>query len=209
MTKRTFPSLDRTMVVDAAFALLREEGIDALSMRRLAARLQVKAPALYWHFRDKGELLGLMTGAIYGKARAGIGPCADWREWLFEYGAALRRGMMQERDAAQLFALAPPVNEGDAARAEAIAAPLTRFGLDQASALSVTAAVISFVLGWSTFEENGPMQHFLEGMLDLDRSFEAGLRALVRGFEPLPGPGEALPKLAGVAPANNPLRPST
>lgn len=189
MATRTPPALDRKLVVDAAFSLLREEGIEALSMRRLAARLKVQAPALYWHFRDKSELLGLMTGAIYRQAQDEVGPCADWREWLVEYGRALRRGMLRERDAARLFAIAPPVSDGDAAHAEAIAAPLTRFGLDQSSALSATAAVISLALGWSTFEANGPMQHFLEGLLDLDRSFDAGLQALVRGFEPLAAPG--------------------
>ena len=184
MAKRITPALDRKLVLDAAFALLREEGIEALSMRRLAARLQVQAPALYWHFRDKSELLGLMTGAIYRQAQDEVGPCADWREWLVEYGRALRRGMLRERDAARLFAIAPPAPQGEAASAEAIAAPLTDLGLDQASAVSARAAIISLALGWSTYEANGPMQHFLEGILDLDRSFEAGLQALVRGFEP-------------------------
>lgn len=186
MSARKAPSLDRKLVLNAAFALLRDEGLDGLSMRRLAARLNVQAPALYWHFRDKGELLSLMANAIYRKAHKEVGPCTDWREWLFVYGMALRSGLASERDAAQLFAVAPPISEGDAARAEAIAAPLTALGLDQATALSATASVISLALGWSTFEANGPMHHFLEGMLDFDQSFAAGLRAMVDGFEPLP-----------------------
>ena len=82
MTKPAARPLDRASVLDEAFLLLREQGLAGLSMRKLAERLSVQAPALYWHFTDKGELLGLMAAAIYRDAREDVGPCADWREWL-------------------------------------------------------------------------------------------------------------------------------
>ena len=174
--------LDRNSVLAAAFELLREQGLAALSMRKLADRLSVRAPALYWHFADKGELLGLMAGAIYRDAREAVGPCGDGRAWLVEYGKALRSRLTREPDAAQLCAIAPPAREGAPASADAIAAPLTQRGFDRGAALTAIASVTSLALGWSTFEANGPMHHFLEGMIDFDRSFEAGLDALVKGL---------------------------
>lgn len=182
MNKPVPRPLDRETVLEEAFLLLRESGLASLSMRKLAERLSVQAPALYWHFSDKGELLGLMAAAIYRDAYASVGPCRNWREWLVAYGMALRSGLARHRDAAQLFAIAPPLGEGEAAHADAIVAPLTALGLDRESALSALASVISLTLGWSTFEANGPMHHFLEGMIDFDESFEAGLQALVNGF---------------------------
>jgi len=174
--------------METAFVLLREEGLAALSMRRLAQRLDVQAPAIYWHFADKGELLGLMAANVYQDARDGVGQCADWRGWLFAYGSAFRRRLGREQDSAQLCAMAPPAPGGAPGSPGAIAAPLVELGLDQASALSAIASVTSLALGWSTFEANGPMHSFLEEMLDFDQSFEAGLRALVDGFQPLAGP---------------------
>jgi TetR/AcrR family tetracycline transcriptional repressor len=174
--------LDRAMVIDEAFALLREHGLAALSMRKLAQRLSVQAPALYWHFKDKDELLGLMAAAIYRDAREAVAPCAGWREWLLAYGTALRRRLGREKDAAMVCAVAPPAREGAPASADAIAAPLTDLGLDRAQALAAIASVSSLALGWSTFEANAPMHHFLEGMIAFDASFDTGLRALVAGL---------------------------
>ena len=182
MSKPAPKPLDRATVLAEAFLLLRENGLAALSMRRLAERLSVQASALYWHFTDKGELLGLMAAEIYRDAREAVGPCSDGRTWLVEYGTALRRRLAQEPDAAQLCAVAPPARDGAPGSADAIAAPLTRFGSSRADALTAVASVTSLALGWSTFEANGPMHHFLEEMIDFDRSFAAGLKALVHGL---------------------------
>ena len=49
--------LTRERLVSAALELIGEEGIEGLSMRALADRLEVKAASLYWHVRDRRELL--------------------------------------------------------------------------------------------------------------------------------------------------------
>jgi TetR/AcrR family tetracycline transcriptional repressor len=48
--------LTREQIVEQAIALMDGEGTQALTLRRLARELGVEAPALYWHFADKGEL---------------------------------------------------------------------------------------------------------------------------------------------------------
>ena len=57
-------ALDRAQVVTAAIELLDEVGLDGLTLRRLAQELGVQAPALYWHFKDKQELLDQMMVTI-------------------------------------------------------------------------------------------------------------------------------------------------
>lgn len=49
--------LTREAIVSEARGLISEDGLDKLTLRRLAARFSVSAPALYFHFRDKEELL--------------------------------------------------------------------------------------------------------------------------------------------------------
>ncbi|MDF2848837.1 MAG: TetR family transcriptional regulator, partial [Oerskovia sp.] len=56
--------LDRERVVRAALALLDEVGLDGLTLRRLAQDLGVKAPALYWHFASKADLLHEMAATM-------------------------------------------------------------------------------------------------------------------------------------------------
>ena len=58
-------SLDRATIVRTALRLLDEVGIDGLSTRRLAAELGIKSASLYWHFKDKTELLNEMSGVMF------------------------------------------------------------------------------------------------------------------------------------------------
>ena len=175
--------LDRGRLVAAAFAQLEDDGLEGLSMRRLAARLGVQAPALYWHVGDKAELLGLMARDIYAAAHAQVPHAADWQEWLRLFGRALRRSFASHRDGARLCSIARPPSASDpAAHADRIAAPLARLGLAEQRALVCQATVISFTLGWESFEANGPMRDFLRQMMDFDATFEQGLDALVSGL---------------------------
>ncbi|HGE7262434.1 TPA: TetR family transcriptional regulator, partial [Serratia marcescens] len=62
--KNTAMRLTRETVLRGALALLNEIGIDALSTRRLAQHLGVQSPTLYWHFKNKAELLKAMAETI-------------------------------------------------------------------------------------------------------------------------------------------------
>ncbi|MFI2612628.1 TetR/AcrR family transcriptional regulator C-terminal domain-containing protein [Kitasatospora sp. NPDC018619] len=75
MTPQKTPKLDRGQVVDTALDLLDEAGLDGLTLRAIAARLDVKAPALYWHFKDKQALLDAMATEMLRRmtARAAAG----------------------------------------------------------------------------------------------------------------------------------------
>lgn len=99
--------LDRQRLVNAAVDLLREKGLAALSTRQLAERLGVQSPALYWHIRDKNELLGLVADAICARMQL---PSKDrsFRGRLEDIAWEYRRVLAIHRDAPRLFAeLAP------------------------------------------------------------------------------------------------------
>lgn len=99
--------LDLDRVVEAALELLQGNGLDALSTRRLAERLGVKSPALYWHVRSKNELLGLVADAICAQMvlpSAGL----SFRQRLEEIAGEYRRVLIAHRDAPRLFAEQAP-----------------------------------------------------------------------------------------------------
>src|SRR5947209_3552131 len=98
--------LERRAVVRAALRLLDEVGLDGLSLRRLAAEVGVRAPALYWYFKNKQELLDEMAEAMLaGQAwPASPAPGQEWSDWLAERARAHRRAMLAHRDGARLHA---------------------------------------------------------------------------------------------------------
>jgi TetR/AcrR family tetracycline transcriptional repressor len=178
---KTNPKIDRDVIVDAAFAVLQEKGLDGLSLRVLAAHLDVQAPALYWHVRNKAELIGRMA-ATFGAIAAAATPADDtWAARLIAYGQALRQAMLQYRDSARLCAMAQPIEDPDV-NARRLAAPLIAAGLDAHRALRCQSSIIAYTLGWVIYEQSQPMHEYLAHMIDFSESFDSGLLAMVRGF---------------------------
>jgi len=62
MTKAARPVVDRTVWLDAARAILIEEGIDAVKVEPLAAMLEISRSSFYWHFKNRQELLDALMG---------------------------------------------------------------------------------------------------------------------------------------------------
>lgn len=60
--------LDANVIGAAALELLDETGLDGLTMRKVASALNVQAPALYWHVKNKQELLDVMARAVFTAA---------------------------------------------------------------------------------------------------------------------------------------------
>lgn len=100
---RVEPGLDRRQIVEAALDLLDEVGFDGLTMRSLAKKLGIKAASLYWHVRDKQELLNLLAEEICAPM-----PEPDrtlpWQHQLEVLGHEYRRMLLAHRDAARVLA---------------------------------------------------------------------------------------------------------
>jgi TetR/AcrR family transcriptional regulator, tetracycline repressor protein len=74
--------LSRSAVVERAIALADGEGLDALTIRRLAQDLGVTPMALYWHFRSKDELIAGVADRLWGEIRSDVDPAAAWQDQL-------------------------------------------------------------------------------------------------------------------------------
>src|SRR5215471_17284594 len=86
----TIPGLSRARVCQEALALVDAEGPEALSMRRLGARLGVEAMSLYHHVRDKADLIDALHAATATRRGAPFSvacvarcarPCCATRRW--------------------------------------------------------------------------------------------------------------------------------
>ena len=90
--------IDSEGIIDAALSLLNQEGLNRLSMRRLADSLGVQAASLYWHIKNKSELLQLMADKICEKMDWPDGAGMPWREKVRRGMVSYREALLQYRD---------------------------------------------------------------------------------------------------------------
>lgn len=174
-------NLDQAAIVKAAFEVLDHQGLDGLSVRLVAERLGVQAPALYWHVHNKAELLGLMALTFAEAADLAHPDGMTWREKLTLSARLRRQAMLKHRDSARLCVVVEP-RKSAADAAPLLVAPLVAAGLDSHRAMSYLAAVIAYTVGWVAYEQSRSMHDYLTQLFDFDESFEVGLQAMVRGF---------------------------
>lgn len=146
--------LTRDMVLRAALDLLNEVGIDALSTRRLAERLGVQSPTLYWHFKNKGELLEAMSEAIMLERHdASLPRQGDaWDAWLVANACSFRAALLAYRDGARLHAGTRPRDPHYGA-VERKVALLCGAGFTPDEAVDVMYGLGRFVVGWVLEEQ--------------------------------------------------------
>lgn len=140
--------VDRATIVEAALTLLNEVGIDALSTRLLAERLNVRQPALYWHFRNKRALLDAMNDEILarGHRHEFAFDSADWKRFLLEDARSFRRGLLAYRDGARVHA-GTEANPDDLELIEAHMRVLVGAGMSEEFAMDILVAIGRYVVG--------------------------------------------------------------
>ncbi len=167
-------ALQPDSMIREALAQLDEGGLEQLTVRRLAERLGVQNPALYWHFKDKQALLNAMAARLLEDAFDGYAPNPKgWQETLVDLARRLRRGLLAHRDGARLIAGAA-LTDSALHRAQALArSALIATGFKPAEALAATVTLLDYTLG-ASFEEQAEPD-------DPGSTKESSRRA--RGFE--------------------------
>ena len=99
--------LSRDAIVAAALQVIDERGLDAVSMRAVASRLDCEAMSLYRHVADKAHLLSMVGEAVTGEIRLPSPDVADWQQTLRELFTELRRVALRHPDAFVLVSQGP------------------------------------------------------------------------------------------------------
>lgn len=94
--------LDREAIVDAALRVLDRDGIDGVSMRRIAEELGTGPATLYWHVRNKDELFDLVLERVIGEIDPPEPDPSRWQEQLREMAHTMRAVMTSHRDLARV-----------------------------------------------------------------------------------------------------------
>ena len=105
---RTSPSgrprtpLTREAIIAAALRVLDRDGVDALSMRRVGEELGTGAASLYWHVRNKGELLQLVFEHVTDEVVLPAPDPTRWQEQLRDLAFDTRANLERHRDVARV-----------------------------------------------------------------------------------------------------------
>ena len=134
--------LSRERIVRAAIELADADGLDAVSLRKVAAELDVGPMRLYGYIDSKEELLDLMVDAVYAEIR----PAGDgWREVLRSHAEATRRAVHEHEWLADLLGGRPQLGPNALANGETVVAALGDVGVDDV--MPVAGAVNAYVVG--------------------------------------------------------------
>jgi AcrR family transcriptional regulator len=141
------PSFSRTAITAAAVALADTEGLEAVTMRRVAAEIGAGVMSLYTYAPDKETLLELMVDHVSGELTVTDPPTGDWRADLKAIAHLQRAHMLRHPwlPAALVTRRVPGPNT--LAFLEHALAVLRPTGLDGAAKLEIFAQLTAFVAG--------------------------------------------------------------
>jgi TetR/AcrR family transcriptional regulator, tetracycline repressor protein len=203
-------AIEREKILDAAMVLLNEVGLERLTTRKLAERLGVQQPALYWHFRSKSALLDALNDLIlmrYHHHRV-PGPGETWEEFAVATARSFRSAMLAVRDGARINAGTRP-SAPQFADAELQLRLFVDAGFSAEEAFHISIALARYVVGFVLEEQDererdetdgrgsdaDPMAAIADfpllsealrpivsaGTVNTEAAFEAGLGYLVSG----------------------------
>ncbi|MFI6338559.1 TetR/AcrR family transcriptional regulator C-terminal domain-containing protein [Streptomyces sp. NPDC050535] len=155
MASQRSPKLDKKQVVDTALRLLNEVGLDGLTLRTIARELDVQAPALYWHFKNKQALLDEMATEMYRRMVADVPFPAgiSWQERILASQRGLRAALLGYRDGAKVFSGSRFTGVEHAVEMEANLRALVAAGFSVPQAVRATTTAFHFTLGFVTEEQ--------------------------------------------------------
>ena len=146
------PALSRAAIVREAIVMLDAEGVEALSMRKLGARLNAGATSLYRHVATKDELMELAVDEVAAEITVPSPGDSDWRAAVTEAARSFRATALRHPWLASVLGQAGLAYLGPnlMSVSERLAALFTATGLPNPS--GAIDAVLSYVIGMSTTE---------------------------------------------------------
>lgn len=183
-------ALDRDRIVAAALTIVAAEGVDALSMRRLARTLDTAPMSLYRHVRGKDELLELVVDAIALRLPLPAAAAA-WDDEVRGALRAIRRLLLAHPGIASLAAVRAPSTPAVITLVERILEALRRAGLREAESAAALAVLWNATLGMVLIEEAQLAAHGAQGLAAVREAVAEAFAA---------GAGGAHPQVAAVTP---------
>lgn len=208
--RRRWGSVTREAVIDGALELVDAEGLDALSMPRLARHLGTGVMTLYGHVANKADLIDALAERVLAELEPVDDKGGKWDRKLAEQMRGLRRAVLRHPALSSVLAARRVATPSVFRNQEAVLGMLRSAGFEPREAVQTYFATLTYTLGFVAWEiprvqtEGGYGEQWRNILAQLataeypnlhdlvdeladgasETQFEAGLDALLRGFAP-------------------------
>ena len=202
-------NLSRASIVDCAMRHLQEDGLAKLSMRKIAATLNVQVSALYNHFSNKEALIIAMQAHYFagGNLQQGVNYTVNqWQDFIRSMAYSARNQFLEKPYILELFATTSSDSEESSLNFEKYLSKMLEFGFSINIAGQISQTIYTYICGFTSFEVGVkksqskkqttklgpevdaaqlPLCHkFLNQFgWNFERDFEFGIKSLLLGFE--------------------------
>lgn len=153
--------MQKEEIIQASLNILDRDGLEGVTLRRLASELNVKAASIYWHIANKEALFDEMANTILEEHFAEFdfaNDRRDWAEWLSILAHELRAAMLAHRDGARIVAGAHPQIALMLLTLWDISVRILRNnGFSYSKAMTITVTVTNFTFGSVIEEQASPL----------------------------------------------------
>ena len=197
----------RENIVEAAFRILDEAGLEGMTLRKVACSLGIRAPSLYWHFKSKQALIDAMADAMISEVAVAIPADQPWRQSLLQIAREFRQAFKAHRDGERVYVGTFLATENMLRVAEASIAALVGAGASARFAATTSMDLVYYAMGFVIEEQSWPGDGSMEALgeafmalaeerfphcwqarevwseVDFDTRFEQGLGLMLDGIE--------------------------
>lgn len=147
MARPRTPILSRELIRETTLRLVDEHGLDAVSMRKIANELGVRAPSLYSHYANKDELLDDIARTVAENVDVSGFDDDDWQNALRSWARSYRNALAAHPNMVPFLAYGPSDRPVALDRADAVHGGLTRAGWPPRTATMIGASIKYIVVG--------------------------------------------------------------
>ena len=153
-------ALSRGRILDAALRLVDEEGMGALSMRRLGAELGVNPMSIYHHLPGKGAVISGLVELVFSRMRVRYSDGSPWQDQVRAWAETYRDLVRSHPNLVlEIVSSAAAATEAVLLVNEPLYAALDEAGLPPAEVVVVADSVVDFVHGFAIAEGAQPPGH--------------------------------------------------
>ena len=198
-------ALKKEQIIKEALHLLDDRGLEGVTLRKLASRLNVQAPALYWHVKNKKALVNEMAETILQMEFHDMKTKQEeetWQDWLIRIFNRLRKALLSHTDGGRVVAGAH-LSLTMADLSETAINTLVNAGVDLQQSRLIVLTATRFTFGHvieeqtnitqkeleefhvEQFNENHPMliasiEEYFSAGKTIDDLFDDGLRVIIK-----------------------------
>ncbi len=140
---------DREAILATAIRLADDEGLGAVSIRRIAAELDGRPMSFYEHFENKEDLLWQMSNEVVGEVLVGDPLPAQWREGMTTISRRLYAMLVRHPWVPTVSQINPRFGANGETQAAQYAELMSPLGLESAEVWALVGTINDYVLGHS------------------------------------------------------------